>query len=432
MDLDLDWDSPLRTRRGAPRQLRGIRLFYDFVWRDVFSSGRAHFKNGLVLARTVQSRAPEGLEPALLLTRRSDVPQGFRQTSTHFLYILNIDEYRQAQGNPALSYLANHLAVDATEIHEFADLAQFGDPERVRSLLMRHIKLDDVVSWLNEDVDRPELLAELVNIGTKSSATMDDVVDSVLGLGGLGEEDIRKLVELTVGLTSTEHRADLLRGAMSDEEGRRAAGMVLGEQIAERIADAGHVVDAYEELLRADNTTETEMQKFLADNPLIFGLEYVTIRPQTRGPSGSMDFILERIDGYNDLVELKSPGDAIIKVSSRANETGSPSPHNYSLSSGLSQAVAQAMAYRDRLTRFADVAIELHGISNPRDPRLLIVLGRFDRLSPDVQFVLHELNRSLVRAQILPYDLLARRARAILGNVRSYLVAAKEHADLPT
>jgi hypothetical protein len=37
------------------------------------------------------------------------------------------------------------------------------------------------------------------------------------------------------------------------------------------------------------------MQRFLAAHPLLFGLEYASIRPQKAGPSGSMDFILERM-----------------------------------------------------------------------------------------------------------------------------------------
>ena len=134
-----------------------------------------------------------------------------------------------------------------------------------------------------------------------------------------------------------------------------------------------------------------------------------------------MDFVLERFDGFNDLVELKGPGDRIIKAPSQRPQSGVPSPHSYKLSSGLSQALAQAMAYRDRLTRFGTAAEELHGIPNPREPRLLIVLGRLSALESHQTHVLQELNRSLHRAEILPYDLIATRAEATLANIETYL-----------
>ncbi|WP_433169157.1 Shedu anti-phage system protein SduA domain-containing protein [Kribbella sp. CA-247076] len=421
MNLNLEWSPPLRSRRGAPNRLRGIRVFHDFNWLDVFPDRRTLFKNGEILARTVQAQAPEGLIPALLLTRRTDVRQGFLKTETHFLFILNIDEYRQTPGNPALSYIANHLEVGAAKLREFTELAEFGDPDALRALVMRHMDVEDVVAWLNDDASRLQSLTELVEIGARSPATMDELVDSVGALGDLDERQLQQLIDLTVGLTGANHRADLLRGATSDEIGRRAAGLVLHERIADRIADARRAIETYEHLLHTDTTTETQMQKFLSKNPLLFGLEYAAIRPQTRGPSGSMDFILERFDGYNDLVELKSPADVIIKAPPRVEGSGVPSPHHYSLSSGLAQALAQALAYRDRLTRYASAAEELHGISNPRDPRLLIVLGRMDRLEDHHRLVLDELNRSVHRAQVLPYDVLAQRARAALTNILRYM-----------
>ena len=421
VDLDLEWDPLLRSRWGAPEHLCGIRVFHDFDWLDVFPDERTHFKNGQILARTVQAQTPDGLIPALLLTRRTDVQQGFIMTATHSLFVVNIDEYRRTPGNPALSYLANHLAVDAAQLQEFTQLSELGDPDAVRARFMRQMDVEQVVAWLNEDDGRLQRLTELIDIGARSPATMQELLDSITALGELTDQQIQQLIELTVGLTHEDHRADLIRGATTDEVGRRVAGQVLHERIADRVSDARRALRRYEELLGEDGTTETDMQRFLSQHPLLFGLEYAGIRPQTQGPSGSMDFILERFDGYNDLVELKSPGDVIIEAPSHIGDSGVPSPHRYRLSRGLAQALAQAMAYRDRLTRHAEAAKELHGISNPRDPRLIIVLGRLDRLEEHQQLVLLELNRSLHCAQIDPYDLLARRADAALRNIINYL-----------
>jgi hypothetical protein len=43
--------------------------------------------------------------------------------------------------------------------------------------------------------------------------------------------------------------------------------------------------------------------------------------------------------------------------------------------------------------------------------------------------VLGELNKSLHRVEVVPYDVLAKRADAVLGNVEKYLLAVSAEAD---
>jgi hypothetical protein len=83
-----------------------------FDWLDVFPDERTHFRHGQKLAEDVQQRCPAGLTPAILLTRRTDVDQGLLTTLSHFLYVLNIDEWLSAEDDFALAYLATHLAVE--------------------------------------------------------------------------------------------------------------------------------------------------------------------------------------------------------------------------------------------------------------------------------------------------------------------------------
>lgn len=421
MKLDLDWDPALKFRRGSHDRLCGIAVFYDFRWRDIFPDERTQFKRGQALARTVIEKCPDGLTPALLLTRRKDVEQGFRKTSNYLLFVVNIDEWRSTTENPTYSYLADHLAVDPHELKDFANLSEFGDPEKVRAFVSRQLDVEQVAEWLADDTSRLDRLAELLDLGPSAGVSFTQALDALGALSELGSEELQTLTDFVVRLTDADQRADLFRGATQDEAGRRVAGVVLRERLEDRVADARADLRAYQELLAGQETTETDMQRFLADHPLLFGLEYASIRPQTAGPSGAMDFMLERFDGYNDLVELKGPGDKIIKAPSQPAQSGVPSPHNYKLSSGLSQALAQAMAYRDRLTRFGTAAEELHGIPNPREPRLLIVLGRLASLETHQRHVLQELNRSLHRVEVIPYDLIATRAEATLTNIIAYL-----------
>lgn len=69
--------------------------------------------------------------------------------------------------------------------------------------------------------------------------------------------------------------------------------------------------------------------------------------------------------------------------------------------------------------------MELYGLPHSRDPRLIIVIGKVDSLPEHRKKVLLELNKSLHRVEVVPYDVLAKRATAVLDNVELYLLAAQ-------
>lgn len=66
-----------------------------------------------------------------------------------------------------------------------------------------------------------------------------------------------------------------------------------------------------------------------------------------------------------------------------------------------------------------------------RDPRLIIVIGKAGSPPEHRQRVLLELNKSLHRVEIVPYDVLAKRATAVLDNVELYLLAAQAESASP-
>jgi hypothetical protein len=147
------------------------------------------------------------------------------------------------------------------------------------------------------------------------------------------------------------------------------------------------------------------------------------IRARQPIPRGAVDFLLERFDGFHDLLELKSPGDAIFE--SHGKDAGIPSPSSYRLSRPLAHAMAQVHAYRDAL-HYEDVTEDLYGLPHTREPRITIPIGRASELSKHQKRLLRELNRSLHRVDIVPFDVLGRRARAIPDNVERYLLVADD------
>lgn len=431
MELDLEWDVPLHHRVGAEERLCRIDVFHEFRWRDVFPDERTQFKNGKSLAKFVQEKCSPGKTPALLLTLRDEVRQGLRQTDRFSLFVVNLAGYRAAEGDAAVSYLATHLGVDITDIEQLQGLAESADPQLLRAFIESSLDIGHVAEWALDNSERIEQLRQLVGEAPAEPTGLAETLAAVGALSDLRPGDVQVLVAFLGTSAEREQRLELARAITSDPAGRYLTGEVLAERAAQRIEDARMAITAYAALLEEPSTTETAMQRFIETNLWLLGLDYAAIRPRSKGPSGATDFLLERFDGFQDLLELKSPQDAIVRAPAIAEGDAVPSPHEYALSPTLAQALAQALVYRDRLTRHADAAQELFGLPHTRDPRLIIVVGRGDRLSADRQRVLAELNRSLHRVEVVPYDVLARRAEAVLNNVDSYFSAASEETLEP-
>jgi Shedu protein SduA, C-terminal len=426
LTLDLDWDVPLEHRKGGETRLCGIDVYHEFEWLDIFPDVRTQFKNGQCLAQFVQEKCPEGKTPALLLTLRDGLKQGFRHTPKFLVFVVNLQEYRATTGDAARSYLAGHLGVDIAEIDQLHELAASADPAVLRAFIEPHIDLKHITAWVSDNEDRLEQLRELAGAGEGAPPSLADTISALEALGGLSADDFSFIADFIGSPSSREQRLELLRAATADPGGRYVTGEVFAERTPQRIEDARDAMDAYQALLDDDATNETTMQKFIEQNLWLLGLDYAVMRPRKGGPSGAMDFLLQRYDGFHDLLELKSPHDELIKAPDVDDDDPVPSPHEYALSNTLAQALAQAIVYRDRLTRHADAAEELYGLPHTRDPRLIIVIGKADSLPEHRQRVLLELNKSLHRVEVVPYDVLAKRANAVLDNVELYLLAAEE------
>lgn len=426
MPHGLDWDLPLRYRDGGAIFLNGIEVYFDFDWHTVCGHDRPQFKNGQCLARLAQANCPDGKTAALLLAARSDVPEHPRTTDSHFFLVVNLPRYlARATGNVAVSYYAEQLQSNITRMGQLDELAS--QPEVMEAVLT----VERVVEWAAGDPGRRAHLRAALGTDTPVGSEVD-IPALVAALSTLEDLDLDSdLITAIASLfgpgVDREHRLGLLRAMTEDPDGRYVTGEVFAERTAERIADARGAMAAYQALLDDPDTNETSMQEFIEKNLWLLGLDYAKMVPQQRLLGGTMDFILERFDGFHDILELKDPRDPIITATIRGtgNGTAAPPPSAYALSADLAQALGQVHAYRDRLTRHAEATEDLLGLPLSRDPWLIIVIGRVDRLPKHSQRVLTELNKSLHRVQVVPYDVLAKRAEAVLNNIDKYLLAAR-------
>jgi hypothetical protein len=419
MPHGLDWELTLRHRAGSAVHLDGIDVYYDFDWPRVVGHDRSQFVNGQCLARVARAHCPEGKTPALVLTTQ-DVQPHPHETDSHFFFIVNMPEAISAAGNAAETLYARYLESEITKYAQIKELAS--NPEMIEAVL----SVERVADWLREDAARREELQDMLGDGTEATAEID-IGELVRALRSLMASDLdaAALSEIAAAFgsdTSRERRLEFLRAMTEDAGGRIATGEVLAERTADRVADARAAMTAYQALLDDPTIHETPMQEFIEKNLWLLGLDYAKMIPQQRLLSGTMDFILERFDGFQDVLELKDPQDPIIVASSHSDSGAAPPPSAYSLSPALALALGQVHSYRDRLTRHAEATLDLVGLSLSRDPFLIIVIGRADQLPQHSKRVLGELNKSLHRVEVVPYDVLARRADAVLTNVEAYLL----------
>lgn len=426
---ELAWKPPLRFKRGAPQRLRGIAVFYDFRWSDYFSDNRVQFQNGKRLAAHVIDDCPSGLRPALLLTERDDVEEGAVSTERYYVMVVNFPRYLEsAEADAAAAYLAQRLGSGLTRAKRFSEISD-ADSRELAGWLGGRLDAEVLAHWVGDSEERIDLLRAVADQaratpGAKSEADVARAVSALEVLEALDVEVAQAVGELVSTEADPEARAELLRALTHDIDGRYATAEVMGERRYDRLADARDAANEFEELLATAG--ETEIQAFLELHPWLLGLDYVQVRPRQPIPRGAVDFLLERFDGFHDLLELKSPDDLVFEVQSKM---AIPSPSAYRLSRPLSLALAQVHAYKDAL-RFEDVVEKLYGLPHSREPRSVILLGRASDLSEPEERLLRELNRSLHRVEVVPFDVLAQRGRVLLDNVERYLLAAENETDV--
>jgi hypothetical protein len=437
LSLDLEWDRPLSHRRGSAHRLDGIDVYYDLVWDEHFSDGRAQFKNGRSLARRVRQECPDGKTPALLLTDREDVDERFLQTPLHGVFVLNLPRYRSTAADASLSYFAHRLGPGIADIGPLDEYAA-ARANAGAAVLAAELSLSQIAEWAEDNPERQQQLRAIAGAARPDEPADASVVNVLAAVQALREnldpEAVSAIARIFGPEVDDERRVQLLRAVTEDLAGRSAVREVLAERMPERLADARAAVAAYDALLEDPHANETDMQKFIEEHLWLLGLDYVAMRPRQTVVIGAIDFLLERFDGFHDLLELKNPQDPIVTIRGSHDGSAAPPPSSYALSADLAQALAQVHVYRDRLTSHADAHEALLGLSHTREPRMLVVIGRVSPMSGHARRVLAELNRSLHRVEVVPYDLIAKRAGAVLDSIERYRLFACDSpsvADVP-
>jgi hypothetical protein len=429
MELDLDWEPALCYRRGAPTNLDDVHVFYDFDWLDVFPDNRAQFRNGKCLAQHVREECPEGKTPALLLTTQDRAEQSLTTDAFHVV-IVNIHKYLElADADAALSYFASRSGTGVAGFDQLRRLVTA--PEDVKAFLELKLTPELIRGWIQNNRGRAEAVRKVIGADPGHIEGAPASPQAALeALAQMGEVDLEVATAIGALFGPDSDRAirlDLLRALTAYPAGRLDASEVLGQRTRERLEDLRKATREYKKLLVDPESGETTLQSFIEEHIWLLGLDYANARPRKRVPRGQLDFILERFDGFHDLLELKSPQDRIIEVKKKAEDGVPASASAYSLSRRLADALAQVMVYREVLSANPSISDEHYGLAHSREPRLVIVIGRVGEMDPYCKTILRELNGSLHRVEIVPYDVLGKRAEAAVASIDQLL---REEASL--
>lgn len=411
-------------KKNGSRFLNGIDVRYNFDWHNKFGHNRIAFAGYRDLAlKILTDCANRPQKPILVLTTDPEYRACAYEEGDDYIVVVNIDEYLSTIDNTANSYFANSIiaTADLARFSEFDRLVST-EPAILNAILNKHMSLPAILNWIKSNPDNyAALLLSVEELGNAKTTPSETLVQTLSAIQELDSDIIDALQVLLSHGISKEAKSLLLDSMLRDRTGREAVSAFMGLRVADRILDLRAAIREFDELLSLGTSTESDMQEFIQTHPWLIGLEYACTTPQRHMIQGKCDFQLCRFDGYYDILELKSPEDVLVSIKYPVNRTQkTPPPSAYSFSSDLAQALAQAHIYRDQMARGGDFAKDLDW--TPKQvPKLIIVIGQWQKLDNFQQRALSLLNDTLHNAEVIPYDLITQRARDLLDNLEEQL-----------
>lgn len=187
----------------------------------------------------------------------------------------------------------------------------------------------------------------------------------------------------------------LMRQAVLDELGRRAetARILVALELA---------IVQLEAVLQSESRNERQIQECLTQNPVLFGVDYVRIIPHHQlGSDFEMDFALEHISGYVDLLEIEASTWELF------TQRGDPRQ-------ALVHAEQQVIDWLQWIEEHSEYARSK--LPSLKRPTGYVIIGRSDTMSPSDREKLQWRNAILKGTiLIMTYDDLLDRAKHMLN-----------------
>lgn len=160
---------------------------------------------------------------------------------------------------------------------------------------------------------------------------------------------------------------------------------------------------------------ESLYQNYLTDHFWMFGPEYISVKSKPRSSTDRIpDLLLQRADGFSDVIELENPTDPLfVNVIKRPEQ-----------SSALKEALAQVMDYVDDYAIHYRDEFYQYGIDTYK-PNGIIIIGR--RVNKDLERRRRQLNAYLHSIKIWTYDDLISNAEQVISLLETGPMAVRNY-----
>lgn len=266
-------------------------------------------------------------------------------------------------------------------------------------------------------------LISIVKDGNSHSAKFVETTDEInLILERLGSKDLDTILELLEKFESEEKVKGLLE-SLTELEIVNLHGAFQHKLITEEIENLEKLIqlevdgsitstiDSHDELLKYKaGQPEKIFQNWIESNLWVFGIDYIKKHDVRKVALFSeADLLMESVDGYLDLIELKRPNHELFKFD---NSHNCFYPH-----SSLSQVIGQSLFYLQKLQDYRLVVEKEYKVKVIM-PRVKIIIGRNINFSDEEKDSLRMLNSNLNSLQIITYDDLVQFGKLILSSFK--------------
>lgn len=339
-----------------------VRALAEARWEKQKDGERAVLSQLLASAHEIIFRLEEG-EPILNLVGWSFDPETFELVLASSWEISGFED--------DLEELKWYIALAL--IHHAPVIPNSSDDEVALAALYRSLIQEGVV---HEDHSSGSVRIALTRYGGRLSPA---------------SEVLERLSENEV-LTAGEEK--LLRDALGERVREHA-------EAAKVLAGLRAGIEELRALLDQDEVAESELQRCLTRNPLLFGSQYREVKPKHQlGNQYEMDYALVRLTGLVDLVEIERSTDPVY------NKKGDPSGR-------LVHAEQQVLDWLSWIEEHSSYARKyLPGLERPLG---YVVIGRDRDLDEKAKQRLARRNATLSGSlEVFTFDQLAQRAEALL------------------
>jgi hypothetical protein len=329
---------------------------------------------------------------------------------------MSIAYHKELFNNGKVKLMVNFGNIKEDEADENMTLNFYAVDSDGIPLFTESLKIEDIRSLYNHLG-----LISIVKDGNTKSAKFIETSDEInLILEKLGSSDLETILQLLEKFESEEKIKGLLE-SLSDLEIKNLHGAFQHKLITEEIENLEKLIqleingsitseiDNHDELLKYKaGQPEKIFQNWIESNLWVFGIDYIKKHDSRKIALFSEgDLLMESVDGYLDLIELKRPKHELFRFD---DSHKCFYPHT-----GLSQVIGQSLFYLQKLQDYK-LNVEKEYEVKVIMPRVKIIIGRNSNFKDEEKDSLRMLNSNLNSIQIITYDDLVQFGKLILAS----------------